>query len=269
MSIDWNEDYRDGDCKGGEGYSWFSMYLQARGGEGNSWFMVNLTSEHVPYSPSTLPRGIFLDTAPPENPTFIINNGGPTTDEQIVTAHLAHCDFPIRRGYQIKIWGDVDPDYNSSVKKSEEDSEWVAFTPTYLFKLSRYNGSKTLYAKIRDDVWNETEALVVTLTFTGGEEPPQPEPTFGRAADAPGFTSTPITGQDFEERWATEISVTRPVRTLISGSGTVASYRPITISASSQVSASRRVEFCISAERQEAARWNKLINEDEELLLNL
>lgn len=265
MSIDWNEDYRDGDCKGGEGYSWFSMYLQARGGEGNSWFMVNLTSEHVPYSPSTLPRGIFLDTAPPENPTFIINNGGPTTDEQIVTAHLAHCDYPIRRGYQIKIWGDVDPDYNSSVKKSEEDSEWVAFSPTYLFKLSRYNGSKTLYAKIRDDVWNETEALSFVVTFTGGETPVE----VGKTGDAPSFTSTPIVGQEFETQWAAEIRVKLPVRTLAVASGTVSAVRPVTASTQGIVSASRTVQFTINGVRQPATRWNRIVSEEEELLLSI
>lgn len=263
MSIDWNEDYRDEDCKGGVGKSWFSLYYQGRGGEGNSWFMVEVTSEHVPGGNDS--TGIFLDTTAPKHPTFIINNGGATTDEQIVTAHLAHCDYPIRRGYQIKIWGDVDTEYDPAIARHEEQSQWIAFTPTYLFKLSRYNGSKRLYAKIRDDVWNETATLSFTVTFTGGEQPVE----VGKAADSPGFTALPIIGKDFEQSWAAEIDTRIPVSDLAEISGNVSLIKNVTISASGKVSASRKVQFSTEGVRLEASRWNKLINEDEELLLNI
>jgi hypothetical protein len=260
-----DEDYRDPDCKGGQGYSWFSLYYEARGylgGKGHSWFQVDLTSDYVPDES----MGIFLDTTPPEHPTFIINNGESSTDEQIVTAHLAHCDYPVRPGYQIKIWGDVDPDYNSAVARTEEQSDWVAFSPTYLFKLSRFNGSKRLYAKIRDDVWNETETLTVSIAFTGGEDPVV---EVGRGADGPSFTSAPILGEEFEQVWAAEINVTIPVETLAEITGNVSLIKNVSISASAQVSASRRVQFVTQGTRLQASRWNKLITEDEELLLNL
>lgn len=262
------EDYRDEDCKGGKGHSWFSLYYEARGylgGKGHSWFQVEVTSENVPDESF----GLILDTEPPKHPTFIINNGEASTDQQIVTAHLAHCDYPVRPGYQIKIWGDVDPSYNDAIAHSEEDSTWVAFSPTYLFKLSEYNGSKNLYAKIRDDVWNETAALTVTISFTGGVEPPVPPIEVGRAADAPGFTALPIIGQDFEQRWATEIKTKLPVVTINKTTGNVSLIKNISISASGNISASRKVEFITDGVRLEASRWNKLVNEDEELMLNI
>lgn len=259
-----DEDYRDGDCKGGQGYSWFSLYYEARGylgGKGHSWFQVQLTSEHVPDESF----GLFLDTTAPKHPTFIINNGESSTDEQIVTAHLAHCDYPVRPGYQIKIWGDVDADYNPAVARTEAQSDWVAFSPTYLFKLSDFNGSKRLYAKIRDDVWNETAALTVTITFTGGEEPVQ----VGKAADGPSFTSAPLIGQEFEQSWAAEIDTRLPSRNLAGVSGSIAAVRTINASVSGTARTFKTVEFKISGQRQEASRWNRIISDEEELLLNL
>lgn len=231
-----------------------------RGGYGKSWFKVDLTSEHVPYDGFNL----FLDTTPPQDPTFIINNGGATTEEQIVTAYFGNSD-PTRRGYQIKIWGDVDTTYDSAIARHEEQSDWVAYSPTYVFKLSNFNGSKRLYAKIRDDVWNETETLSFVVTFTGGEVPVE----VGKTGDAPSFTSMPIIGEDFEERWAAEINIKIPVFDLAETSGNVSLIKNISISASAKVSASRKVEFIAQGTRLEASRWNKLIREDEELLLNI
>jgi hypothetical protein len=232
-----------------------------RGGYGKSWFKVDLTSEYVPYDDFNL----YLDTTPPQNPTFIINNGGATTEEQIVTAHLGHSDRT-RTGYEIKIWGDVDTAYDAAVARTEAQSDWVAFSPTYLFKLSDFNGSKRLYAKIRDDVWNETETLTVTIAFTGGEDPVI---EIGKAADAPNFTSTPIVGEEFEQTWAAEINVTIPVETLTRVSGSVSARKYVSTSASGQVSASRTVEFITEGTRLEATRWNRIIRDEEELLLNL
>jgi hypothetical protein len=260
-----DEDYRDGDCKGGQGYSWFSLYYEARGylgGKGHSWFQVDLTSDYVPDES----MGIFLDTTPPERPTFIVNNGESSTEEQIVTAYLAHCDYPVRPGYQIKIWGDVDTEYDPAIARQEENSEWVAFSPTYLFKLSRFNGSKRVYAKIRDDVWNETETLTVSIAFTGGEDPVV---EVGKAADGPSFTSAPLIGQEFEQSWAAEIDTRLPSRNLAEVSGSIAAVRTINASVSGTGRTFKSVEFKISGQRQEASRWNRIISDEEELLLNL
>ena len=265
MSIDWNEDYRDEECKGGLGHSWFSIYYQARGGEGSSWFEVELTSDYV----SADNTGIILDTTAPERPTFIVNNGGASTDQQVVTAHLAHCDFPVRRGYQIKIWGNVDTSYDPNIKATEAESQWVAFSPTRMVKLSQYNGDKNLKAKIRDDVWNETAALNVVVTLTGQPEPPpETEPTI-TIGDAPSFTTAPILGQEFEQKWAAEVDSRLPVKTLTAVSGSVALIKTLTVTTSAQVSASRLVEFRTNGTRLPASRWNRIIKEDEELLLSL
>lgn len=229
-----------------------------RGGYGKSWFKVDLTSEHVPYDGFNL----FLDTTAPQNPTFTINDGSSTTEEQIVTAYLGHSDRA-RNGYEIKIWGDVDTAYDPAIARHEEQSQWIAYTPQYAFKLSRYNGSKRIYAKIRDDVWNETHALTFIVTFTGGETPVE----VGRAADAPSFTALPILGDSFETSWAAEIAIRFPLRTFASASGTVSSVRPVAASAQGTISATRNIQFSVSGIRQPATRWNRLISEEEELLL--
>ena len=207
---------------------------------------------------------LHLDTTAPSNPTFIINNGSGSSNNQLVTAHLAHADYPVTAGYQIKIWGSVDASYDPNINTTEEASQWVAFSPTRMLKLSQYSGNKNLHAKIRDDVWNETAALNVVVTLTGL---PEPRSTLGD--ETPSFTSVPILGQDFEHKWAAEVDSRLPVKTLTAVSGSVALIKTVTITASAQVSASRLVEFRTNGTRLPASRWNRIIKEDEELLLSL
>jgi hypothetical protein len=207
---------------------------------------------------------LHLDTTAPSNPTFIINNGSGSSNNQLVTAHLAHADYPVTAGYQIKIWGSVDTSYDPNINTTEEASQWVAFSSTRMVKLSQYSGNKNLHAKIRDDVWNETAALNVVVTLTGL---PEPRSTLGD--ETPSFTSVPILGQDFEQKWAAEVDSRLPVKTLTAVSGSVALIKILTITASAQVSASRFVEFRTNGTRLPASRWNRIIQEDEELLLSL
>lgn len=207
---------------------------------------------------------LHLDTTAPSNPTFIINNGSGSSNNQLVTAHLAHADYPVTAGYQIKIWGSVDASYDPNINTAEETSQWVAFSSTRMVKLSQYSGSKNLHAKIRDDVWNETATLDVVVTLTGL---PEPRSTLGD--ETPSFTSVPILGQDFEHKWAAEVDSRLPVKTLTAVSGSVALIKTVTITASAQVSASRFVEFRTNGTRLPASRWNRIIQEDEELLLSL
>lgn len=235
--------------------------MSENGGYGYSWFKVDLTSAFVPDNNF----GIHLDTAAPSSPTFIINNGSGSSSDQLVTAHFAHADYPVRAGYQIKIWGSVDTSYDPYIKTTEAASQWVAFSPTRMLKLSQYNGDKNLHAKIRDDVWNETAALDVVVTLTGQEQ----QQTTITVGDAPSFTSVPILGQDFEQKWAAEVDSRLPVKTLTAVSGSVALIKTFTITASAQVSASRLVEFRTNGTRLPASRWNRIIKEDEELLLSL
>ena len=208
--------------------------------------------------------GLDLDTTPPSNPTFIINNGTGSSSNQLVTAHFGHSDYPDRAGYQIKIWGSVDTSYDPDIKATEEASQWVAFSPTRMLKLSEYSGSKKLHAKIRDDVWNETATLDAVVTLVGL---PEERSTLGDGA--PSFTSVPILGQDFEQKWAAEVNSRLPVKTLTAVSGSVALIKTLTITASAQVSASRLVEFRTQGTRLQASRWNRIIQEDEDILIQL
>jgi hypothetical protein len=235
--------------------------MSENGGYGYSWFKVDLTSAFV----ADNNFGIDLDTTAPSSPTFIINNGSGSSSDQLVTAHFAHADYPVRAGYQIKIWGSVDTSYDPDIKATEAASQWVAFSPTRMVKLSQPNGNKNLQAKIRDDVWNETAALNVVVTLTGQEQ----QQTTITVGDAPSFTSVPILGQDFEQKWAAEVDSRLPVKTLTAVSGSVALVKTLTITISAQVSASRLVEFRANGTRLAATRWNRIIEEDEELLLSL
>jgi hypothetical protein len=237
--------------------------MSNKGGYGESWFKVDLSSGYVPNDS----RNIYLDTTPPQTPTFIVNNGEGSTNQQLVTAHLGHSDRVIS-GYQIKIWGSVDSNYDPNIKATEEASEWVAFSPTRIFKLSQYNGSKTLHAKIRDDVWNETAALTVTIALTGQTDPPPITPNKGGDA-APSFTGAPIIGEEFEQKWSSEFDTRLPVINLARVNGTAALVKTVTVTASAQVSAFRNVEFRASGTRMAATRWNRIIEEDEELILSL
>jgi hypothetical protein len=111
---------------------------------------------------------VVLDTTAPGGAAHIINGGAAVSTSFDVTSRLTTTDTP-KTGYQIKIWGDVDTAFNASIQATEGASVW--FTPTWTgdnadqaVRLAAGEGLKTLNAKIRDDVWNETTTLVDTIT---------------------------------------------------------------------------------------------------------
>lgn len=101
---------------------------------------------------------ITLDTLAPSGATFTINNNDVYTATQFVDAMFSTVDVDTT-GYEIKIWGDVDTSFDGSVQATEGASDWVSYSSTYSIKLSSGDGEKTIYAKIRDDVYNETSQL--------------------------------------------------------------------------------------------------------------
>lgn len=111
---------------------------------------------------------ITLDTTAPGGASIVLESGASYTGTQTINARLATSDGTTT-GYQIKIWGDVDTSYDSNVQASEGASSWVtvggSFPYDQTIKLSTGDGSKTVYAKIRDDVWNETSQLSDTITL--------------------------------------------------------------------------------------------------------
>ena len=107
---------------------------------------------------------ITLDTLAPSGNTFSINNDDVYTATSAVTAYFTTEDADTT-GYQIKVWGDVDGAADPDVQTAEIDSEWMSYSSSYAVTLSSGDGSKTLYAKIRDDVWNETSQLSDSITL--------------------------------------------------------------------------------------------------------
>lgn len=120
-----------------------------------------------------------LDTLAPQSPTFAVAGGAPFVNAQTTHVNFSTSDSPTT-GYQVKIWGDVDPTFNANIKAKESESSWITYSEEVAVKLSEGDGSKNLHAKIRDDVWNETAELsdsitldttVPIVTITAGPEP--------------------------------------------------------------------------------------------------
>ncbi len=96
-----------------------------------------------------------LDTLAPASPSIIIAGGAAYTAAQLVTCALSTSDGDTT-GYQMKIWGSVDPANDANVQPLEVNSAWISFAASKQVKLSSGDGAKTLYFKIRDSVLNES-----------------------------------------------------------------------------------------------------------------
>jgi len=107
---------------------------------------------------------ITLDTLAPSGATFSINNNDAFTASAVVTAYFNTVDGDTT-GYQIKIWGDVNTSADADVQATENASAWISYAASKSITLSSGDGSKTVYAKIRDDVYNETAQLSDSITL--------------------------------------------------------------------------------------------------------
>lgn len=107
---------------------------------------------------------ITLDTTAPASPTIAIEDGSAYASAQLVNCTIGTGDA-LTTGYQMKIWGDVDGTYNSNIQTAEGTSSWITYGTTQQVKLSAANALKTLYLKIRDDVYNESSQTSDTITL--------------------------------------------------------------------------------------------------------
>lgn len=96
-----------------------------------------------------------LDTTGPAAPSISLEGGATYATAQLVTATISTSDSPTTN-YQMKIWGDVDTTHNPSIQTTEVASAWISYSTSQQVKLSSGDGSKTVYLKIRDDVYNES-----------------------------------------------------------------------------------------------------------------
>lgn len=99
-----------------------------------------------------------LDTAPPANPTLRLNDGEAVTGDRSALAYIT-VDESVDDVSEMMIWGDVDPTGDPDIQPDEGDSSWVAFAGVTPLLLSDTSERKRIYARLRDDVGNETLAF--------------------------------------------------------------------------------------------------------------
>ncbi|MBO0962388.1 hypothetical protein J1P26_22050 [Neobacillus sp. MM2021_6] len=105
-----------------------------------------------------------LDTTSPANPSLSILGGATFATAQLVDLTIGTTDSD-KSGYQMKVWGDVDTAYDTNIKATDALSTWITFNNSKQVKLSAGDGSKTVYVKIRDDVYNESSIASDGITL--------------------------------------------------------------------------------------------------------
>lgn len=98
-----------------------------------------------------------LDTLAPQGLTIKLNNGSQYTTNKTVQLAVNVTDESAD-GYQMKVWG-ID-----GIAK-ESDAVWETLANIKNVTLPTGDGLKTVYVKVRDDVYNETVAASATITL--------------------------------------------------------------------------------------------------------
>lgn len=98
-----------------------------------------------------------LDTTAPSGAGITINGGATATNNALVTLALTISDSPAT-GYQMKIWG-------IEGAAAEADASWETYAASKQVTLPSGDGAKTVYAKFRDDVWNESAQVSAAITL--------------------------------------------------------------------------------------------------------
>lgn len=106
-----------------------------------------------------------LDTLAPTITAFSINSGASVTTSREVTLSITATGDPA----SMKIWG-------INGVASESDASWETFSATKNVTLTSGDGTKTVYIKVRDAVYNESavssdsitlSTAIPTITITG------------------------------------------------------------------------------------------------------
>jgi hypothetical protein len=105
-----------------------------------------------------------LDTTAPAGVALNIDSGAAYATSQSVTAQPTTSDGDTT-GYQMKLWGSVDPAANANIQATEGASAWITYSASQAVSLSSGDGLKTLNVRIRDDVGNESSSASDTITL--------------------------------------------------------------------------------------------------------
>lgn len=98
-----------------------------------------------------------LDTTGPQSVAVSINNGAAKTNTRVVNLAISTADGSTT-GYQMKIWG-IDGVAN------EGSASWETFQSAKQVTLTTGDGTKTVYVKLRDDVYNESAVVNDTIVL--------------------------------------------------------------------------------------------------------
>lgn len=105
-----------------------------------------------------------LDTALPVISALTIGSGSAFIGTRETTVGITYPES-LDDIIQMKIWGDVDPSFDTDVQATEANSNWVSYAASKAIKLSDGDGNKTIYAKIRDNVLNEGAQASAMVTL--------------------------------------------------------------------------------------------------------
>lgn len=102
-----------------------------------------------------------LDTTGPANPSVTIEANNTYATALLVNCSISTSDATTT-GYQMKFWGDIDLTWakangiigSSDTTVDEAHALWLTYTTTKQLQLTAGDGNKTIYCKIRDDVYN-------------------------------------------------------------------------------------------------------------------
>lgn len=95
-----------------------------------------------------------LDTLAPTISAFTINSGASVTTSQTVTLTITSADAAA-----MKIWG-------INGVASESAASWETFASSKQVTLTSGDGTKTVYIKVRDSVYNESASTSATITLS-------------------------------------------------------------------------------------------------------
>jgi hypothetical protein len=106
-----------------------------------------------------------LDTTSPTGLVISIEGDASFTSDTIVDLALSIDDVDTT-GYQMKIWGTgIDTTADVNVQDTELASTWISYATLKQITLTAGDGSKSISARVRDDVHNESSLATDTITL--------------------------------------------------------------------------------------------------------
>lgn len=100
---------------------------------------------------------ITLDTIAPSGVSILVNGDADKVTSTAAVLSIG-CTDESTDGYQMKIWGTADA-------PTEADAIWETYRTSKNVTLASGDGLKTVYVKVRDDVWNESSAVSDSVTL--------------------------------------------------------------------------------------------------------